>query len=181
MARDASLPLATRGRVLVVCGSGTGAWLLRRLRLAGFDVAAGALNAGDTDEAVARALGLPFVELPPFGTVDEAAEARVAAIAREARAVVVCDTPFGGANLANLRGALAGAPEHVLIVGERDASARDFTGGAAAALLTDALARGAVAVADDPRALSALEEMTGEDMTVEDMTVQETMPERTLP
>jgi iron complex transport system ATP-binding protein len=158
VARDASLPPATRGRVLVVCGSGTGAWLLRRLRLAGFDVAGGALNRGDTDEAVARALDLPFVGLPPFGTVDAAAEESVAALARKARWVVVCDTPFGGANLGNLRGALGAAADRVVFVGG-DAAGRDFTGGCAMALVEDALALGASAVADDQEALELVERM----------------------
>jgi iron complex transport system ATP-binding protein len=156
VARGASLPPATRGRVLVVCGSGTGAWLLRRLRLAGFDVAGGALNGGDTDEAVARALGLPFVGLPPFATVDAAAEESVAALARGARMVVVCDTPFGGANLGNLRGALAAAPDRVVFVGG-DPVSRDFTGGSAAALVAGALGAGATAVADEQEALALVE------------------------
>jgi hypothetical protein len=121
-------------------------------------VAGGALNGGDTDEAVARALGLPFVGLPPFGTVDADAERSVAALARDARVVVVCDTPFGGANLGNLMGALAAAPHRLVFVGG-DPAPRDFTGAAAAALVAGALGAGATPVADDQEALALVERM----------------------
>ncbi len=158
VARDAALPEATRGRILVVCGSGSGAWLLRRLRLAGFDVTAAALNRGDTDEAVARALGIEYVALPPFGAVDERAESTVAGFAADADAVVVAGTPFGGANLGNLRAAAGGPAQRTIVVAARE-QRRDFTGGAADALLADLAARGAVRARDDEEAFEMLERM----------------------
>ncbi len=158
VARDAALPEPTRGRVLLVCGSGSGAWLLRRLRLAGFDVTAAALNLGDTDEAVARALGIPFVVLPPFGEVDQAAEARVAELAAASDAVVVAATPFGRANLGNLRAAARGPSSSTVIVGD-EGQQRDFAGGAADAIITDLTGRGAARARDDEEAYQMVERM----------------------
>ena len=43
--------------------------------MAGFDVVASALNRGDTDEQVARALGAPMVRLAPFGAIEPLAPA----------------------------------------------------------------------------------------------------------
>jgi iron complex transport system ATP-binding protein len=137
--RTDALAPCSRGRVLVVSGAATGSVLLRRLVLDGWDVACGALNRGDTDQAVAAALGLRRVELPPFGGVDAAAEDAVAALAGEADAVVVAPTPFGTANLGNLRAALASSAPVALLPAEGE---RDFAGGEASRLLADAVASG---------------------------------------
>ena len=157
VARDSTLPAPSRGKVLLVCGSGTGSRLMRRLRLAGFEVHAGALNVGDTDEQVARALGVPFVALPPFGAVDETARAQVAQWAGGADLVVVAATPFGGANLDNLRAAL-GAGRPAVIVGG-SAPQRDFTGGEAARMLDDAIGSGTKMPATDEEAFAMIDEM----------------------
>jgi iron complex transport system ATP-binding protein len=157
IARDAALPAPDRGRVLVVSGSGSGAWLLRRARIAGFDVSCAALNVGDTDAEVAGALGLPTVGLPPFAQVDDAAREAVRTAAAGADVVVVAATPFGGANLGNLTAALDGADAtRVVVVGGAD-PARDFAGGAATAALRAALAAGAEPVPTDREAFSSLE------------------------
>lgn len=146
-------------RVHVVGGSGTAARLLRRLVLEGYEVTAGALNAGDTDHEVAVALGLRFVPLPPFAPVDAHAEAEAAALAAVADIVVVSATPFGSANLGNLRSAVgSGAP--IVLVGSLGPD-RDFTNGAAAALWADALASGAVAAATEDDVMDAISEVSG--------------------
>ncbi|MRS12824.1 MAG: ABC transporter ATP-binding protein [Actinobacteria bacterium] len=135
-------PAGTRGAVGLVCGSGSGAQLMRQLVLAGWRVHAGALNKGDVDQSVAEALGAGHVPLPPFGEVDERAEAEVRAAFGRTRCVVVCPTPFGRSNLPNLRAALHGGSPLVL-VGEFD-SDRDFAGGEAGRFWAEAVARGAV-------------------------------------
>jgi iron complex transport system ATP-binding protein len=156
--RDAAVTRAPgRGRVLVVCGASSGAALLRRLVLEGWDVSCAALNRGDTDQAVASALDLPRVELPPFGPVDAAAEERVGEMAASADAVVVAPTPFGVGNLGNLRAAVRHAARTIVV--ETDAE-RDFAGGEAARLLEEARARGAETVAED-RVPETLERLVG--------------------
>jgi iron complex transport system ATP-binding protein len=145
-------------RVLVVSGASTGAALLRSLVLAGYDVSCGALNRGDTDQAVAEALGLPRVDLPAFGPVDEAAENRVGRLASEAEAIVVAATPFGTSNLANLRAAVESAKPVIVI---DTAEERDFARGEARRYLARAASRGALTVADDAEALNALGRMLG--------------------
>ena len=157
VARDASLPAPSRGKVLVICGSGSGARLMRRLRLAGFDVTAGALNLGDTDEQVARALGVPVVALPPFGAMDDAARSRVERLAHASALVVVAATPFGGANFGNLGAALGSGRPAVLIGGPM--SARDFTEGRATHLVDDAIGHGARVVATDEEAFAMIDAM----------------------
>lgn len=145
-------------RVHVVGGSGSAARLLRRLVLEGYEVTAGALNAGDTDHEVAVALGLRFVPLPAFAPVDTHAEAEAAALAAVADVVVVSDTPFGSANLGNLRSAVAGGAP-IVLTGSLGPD-RDFTRGEAAVLWAGALDRGAVTAATEDDVLDAIAEVS---------------------
>jgi iron complex transport system ATP-binding protein len=148
-----------RGRVLLVAGSGTGAGLMRRLTLAGYEVLAAALNVGDVDEGVAAALGLERVTLPPYGSIDPEARLGVAALASRANAVVVTAVPFGSANVENLRVALE-SERPLVLVGE--IAGRDYTGGEATRLWQQALSLAAtVCVPDDATAESALARLLG--------------------
>ncbi|HEY3318197.1 MAG TPA: ABC transporter ATP-binding protein [Coriobacteriia bacterium] len=157
--RDESLSAGRRGpRVLVISGASTGALLLRSLVLAGYDVTCGALNRGDTDQAVAEALGVPRVDLPAFGSVDEKAFRKVERLASEAEAIVVGATPFGTSNLANLRAAVES--DKPLVVVETDEE-RDFAHGEARRYLARAKQRGAVSVKDGEAALQVLGRMLG--------------------
>lgn len=144
----------SRGIVGLVCGSGAGSTLMRQLMLAGYGVTAGALNRGDVDQAVAEALGIDHVTLPPFGEMDGAAEETVRQSFSDARWVVVCPTPFGRSNLPNLRAAL-GSGQPLVLVGEMGAE-RDFSGGEASRLWAEAVARGAVRVAAESDVLATL-------------------------
>jgi iron complex transport system ATP-binding protein len=149
----------TRASVGLVCGAGSGASLMRRLALAGFGLYAGALERGDVDHAVAEALGAVMVDLPAFSGMSEPDERAVLDGYRGCDAVIVCPTPFGGANVANLRAAArAGRP--LVLIGEMDAE-RDFTGGAARRLWDAALEAGAHRVASEQDALDALERLIG--------------------
>ncbi len=134
----------SRGTVGLVCGSGTGIALMRVLMRAGYDVAAGALNRGDVDQAVAEALGARHVALPPFGEIDVEAEEAVRRAYADARCVVVCPTPFGRSNLPNLRAAI-GSGRPLVLVGDMTAE-RDFSGGEATRLWDEAFALGATHV-----------------------------------
>jgi iron complex transport system ATP-binding protein len=148
-------PAGTRGvDVLVVCGAGSGARLLPALIREGHRVRCAALDPGDVDYAVASSLGLRLVELPPFGSVDEAAERAVSEAAGEAEVVVVCDTPFGRSNIGNLRAATS-VDRPVLFVGALTDS-RDFTGGEARELWDAAVSAGAAVLAGDKEALADL-------------------------
>lgn len=163
LVRGQDLAAAPRaGRVGVVCGSGAGAAVMRRLVLAGYEVAAGALNHGDVDQAVADALGIAHEPLPAFASIDDAVESRVRDAYASCERIIVCRTPFGRPNLPNLRAAVE-AEVHVVLVGEMDAG-RDFTGGEAGVLWDRAIADGAVRVATETEALAELQRLTGGDV-----------------
>jgi iron complex transport system ATP-binding protein len=156
--RDGAVePAEAQGRVLLVAGSGSGAALMRRLVLDGWQLEAAALNSGDVDQAVAEALGIEHTVLPPFGAVDDDARRRTASLARAADALLVCAVPFGGGNIANLETVVDAAVERgrpLVLLG--DIEGRDFTHGRARELWHRAVEGGAVVV-PDPEDLVAVE------------------------
>ncbi len=155
--RGADVVRPVRGPVGVVCGSGAAASLLRRLALARIGAHCGALNRGDLDHAVARALNMDLIELPPFAEMDADVEARVMGAYAGCVAVVVSATPFGRANIGNLRAAVtAGVP--IVLVGAMTPD-RDYAAGEARRLWTEALAVGATAVADEAAVMEVIEDI----------------------
>jgi iron complex transport system ATP-binding protein len=145
--------------VLLVSGSGAGAAVMRRLVLEGFEVRAGALAVGDTDQQIAAAIGVPGTELPPYGDMDAMQEAEVSRHAGEADVVVVCATPFGRANVGNLR-AVARLAGRTVLVGRLSAQ-DDFTGGEASRLWDGLVREGALECADAREIVRCVEEVAG--------------------
>lgn len=158
--REGAATGARRGTVFVACGAGSGAALMRRLALAGWAVTAGALNRGDVDQAVAAALSIERVDLPPFGSIGERERERVNALAAAADARVVCELPFGRSNVANLEAVhRAGGP--TVLVGDFLAE-RDFTDGSATRLWDEIVGAGGVVVGDASCVADRLVELLGE-------------------
>jgi iron complex transport system ATP-binding protein len=126
-------PGAGAPRAHVIGGAGRAAEVLRTLAERGFEVTTGVLHLGDTDAAVAERLNLLRVTVPPFSSIDAAAEAECLAMAAAAGMLVVCDPPFGPGNLANLEVALRVAERGVpvFVVEQIPIEERDFTGGEA--------------------------------------------------
>jgi len=155
--RDGAVAPVARGRVLVIGGSGCGSQLMRRLVLAGWDVTAGALNAGDADQVLAEALGVEYARIPPFAPMDADAVRRVALLADAADAIAVSDVPFGHGNADNLRIAAEHAESGTPTVLLGEVEGRDYTDGVAAGLWARALAAGAQSACDVDDAVHQLE------------------------
>jgi iron complex transport system ATP-binding protein len=130
----AGLPSSERAHV--IGGAGRGAAVLRLLAERGFDVTAGVLHAGDTDETVAQRLNLLRVTVPPFSVIDARSANDCRDFIARASLLVVCDAPFGPGNLENLRLALQAAERglRTILVEQIPIEERDFTGGQATAL-----------------------------------------------
>ncbi len=143
----------------VIAGGGSGAELYYALLEAGWRVSTGVLNLLDTDEEIARALGLPHITEQPFSAISEASFQRALELACSAQAVVVADVPFGYGNLRNLELALhaqqRGIPTYLLTT--HPITERDFTDGRATQLWQSLLQSGAQEV----KTLSELLERLG--------------------
>jgi iron complex transport system ATP-binding protein len=138
-------------RAHVVGGAGRGAELIRSLAERGVEVTVGVLHAADSDAFVAEGLNLERVTIPPFSNVDPRSAADCRDMMRRARVLVLCDVPFGPANLENLRLAVeaAEAGMETIVVDQMPIGERDFTGGEATALWERVKARAEVAASPD--------------------------------
>jgi iron complex transport system ATP-binding protein len=156
--RSEGAGVAPRGvRVHVVSGSGTGAAIMRRLVLDGFEVSAGALSSDDTDGAVAGALGLHMREIAPYAAMTAEDEGATHALAAVADVVVAVATPYGPENIGNLR-AVAGRAASTVLVGDITPE-MDFSRGEATALWNALIEAGARTCADPRDLVRCIEEV----------------------
>jgi iron complex transport system ATP-binding protein len=116
----------------VIGGGGHGARVIQTLYVEGFQLTAGVLNEGDTDLSIAQAICREVVAVPPFATIDQLKYEQNQRLATRADCVVVCDMPFGKANLLNL--AAAAEARRLIFIDDTPIEERDFTDGAASAL-----------------------------------------------
>jgi iron complex transport system ATP-binding protein len=144
-------------RVHVLCGGGTGVFLLRRLHIEGAEVTAGVLNEGDTDLAYARSLGIPAVEEAPFSPVGDEAAGKARALMAEADVILISGVPFGEGNLKNLEAVPDDRAGSVVVV--QPEGEWDFSGGRARTRVEGLRERGARLVASDREALEAIREL----------------------
>lgn len=141
-------------RVHVICGGGSGGPVFARLVDAGYEVTAGVINIGDTDQESAETLGIEYVEDAPFSPISETAEIANREFIDRADAVILTDVPFGAGNLANLRCAAYAVDrgKRVAVVGDPERfTERDFMDGEVTRMLTAIMKSGASVLASpDP-------------------------------
>lgn len=159
--------------VHVICGGGSGASLMRRLREEGIPFSAGVVSVGDTDHAVARSLGAPLVEAESYAPISDEAHGRNVEAAKNTRLVAVCDMPVGRGNLRNLEAAAAAQERGVPVVLLRGglplwAERRDYTDGEATRSLERLVERGARPVESVDEIVGLLnEQVSAADVTFE--------------
>lgn len=142
----------------LICGGGTGSFLMEQLVQQGYQVSCGVLNIGDSDWAKARSLGIELVEEVPFQSIKAKTYQKNRRLVEAAEVVVVLAIPFGPGNVGNLSQALEArlAGKTVLLVGDDDISQRDFTGGEATKIYQELLKNGAQVVTHPSQLLSQL-------------------------
>jgi len=145
-------------KVHLICGGGSGSHLLRRLFLEGYEITAGVLNLGDTDQRLAESLGLKVVVEAPFSSIQQERLAENKRLAESSDAVILTNIPFGWGNFSNLETAFwahqKGIP--VLVVDEVPLESRDYTGGKATSLYRQLLQEGAVVTREEDEVIEAL-------------------------
>ncbi|MBO8165386.1 MAG: heme ABC transporter ATP-binding protein [Brevibacillus sp.] len=110
-----SVPPELAGKALhLICDSGRGAPLLRRLHRLGFRLTTGVLTENSPTHAEAVRLGIPAVTEPAFTPIGERAHAENLRLASQADGVIVAPFPLGKGSRKNLEAALAG--KRVLLV-----------------------------------------------------------------
>ncbi|HHX50932.1 MAG TPA: ABC transporter ATP-binding protein [Clostridia bacterium] len=129
-------------RVHLICGGGTGSFIMDRLVQNGYQVSCGVLNIGDSDWSKAKSLGLELVEEAPFTGIRPEIYKKNQRLIQSADVVVVMPIPFGTGNLGNLLQAREAALEgkSLILVGDDQVEKRDFTGGKATRVYRELLA-----------------------------------------
>ena len=131
--------------VHLICGGGTGVFILDRLVQLGYRVSCGIVNIGDTDWSRAKMLGVEVVEEAPFAPISEKTLSMARVLMDKANCIIITPIPFGNGNLSNLQLAVeacqAGKPVLIMV---NDFEKRDFTKGAAKVLVNEMKGLGAV-------------------------------------
>jgi iron complex transport system ATP-binding protein len=146
--------------VHLICGGGWGRPLLRALTARGHRVSAGVLNRGDSDEVLARNLGVRVITIPPFTPVSAQAHEKNTQSACAADVVVVSPHPVGPGNMANLRAAEAAQNKGVPVVLVDPDAVSDHTGGEAREALEDLLQKGAQRFGQNSQVVEFLQNLT---------------------
>ncbi|NLM20225.1 MAG: heme ABC transporter ATP-binding protein [Peptococcaceae bacterium] len=146
-------------KIHLLCGGGSGVYLMEQLHQAGYSVSCGVLNIGDSDWKKAKELQLEVAEEAPFAPIGPAALQVNADLIQKADVIIVLPVPFGTGNLANLQQtaeALRIYGKRVLIVAPSQAGQYDFTGGEAEKLLAQMAAQGALCLPSPQEILESI-------------------------
>jgi len=136
--------------VHVICGGGTGSFLMKMLLEHGYKVTAGVLNILDTDYEGACMLGVDVIVEAPFSPItNESHEVNLKKI-DDVDAVILSNIPFGYGNIKNLEASVTALKKGktVIVVENNSIEERDFTGGIAKALYKELKEKGAIFVND---------------------------------
>ena len=134
-----------KGTVHVVCGGGSGSYLIRLLVEEGYRVTAGVLHMLDSDYETAEAFNIPVVCEAPFSPITDENHQNNLNLMEKADLIIVTDVPFGHFNLKNLEAVktvLEKRKKKVLVVEGEANKKRDFTGGKAEAILDELRRKG---------------------------------------
>ncbi|QDR79089.1 ABC transporter ATP-binding protein [Sporomusa termitida] len=131
-------------RVHVIAGGGCGCPVIRRLATAGFEVSVGVVAEGDSDAEAARIFAEDYVITKPFADNDADAAVANGKLVARADVTVLCSLHVGKNNLGNLDAAMKA--EKLIILEDSPIDGRDYTGGRAAALYRQLLAKHGVKV-----------------------------------
>ena len=107
----------------------------------------GVISPLDSDFEAAQQLGARLVTQAPFAPISRQAYEANLDMMSQSDAVVICKTPFGSGNLANLEAALElNDKSKIYILGLTSMEERDFTSGKATKIMNKLVETGAVPV-----------------------------------
>jgi iron complex transport system ATP-binding protein len=147
-------------RIHLVCGGGTGSFLMTELTRRGYSVTSGVLNVLDTDNETAQELGIPAIREAPFSPISDENYREHLKMITASDLVILSNMPFGKGNIRNLEAVVKALSKgkRILMI-EGDPEKRDFTHGRARGYLMQLREGGATAVQSEEEALSKVESM----------------------
>ena len=124
-------------RVHIICGGGSGSYIIEAFHNKGYEVSCGVLNVGDSDYELCRSLGIKTIAEKPYCEISgEAFDENLLAI-ESADLVVLTDVDIGRSNLKNIEILEHLSSQNLYIVRE---NASDYTGGIGDKIINSLLA-----------------------------------------
>lgn len=144
----------------IICGGGTGSFIMDKLVQLGHRVSCGVLNIGDTDWSRAKMLGLEVIEEAPFAPISKRSLDRNRSYIEKTDCVIITAIPFGKGNIPNLELALDHCKKgNPLIVIEDESEERDFSGGRAREIMEEIKRHGGFIVNNSQAVFDCLNEV----------------------
>jgi iron complex transport system ATP-binding protein len=137
-------------KIHLICGGGTGAFLMEKLIQNNYKVSCGVLNIGDGDWNKARDLGLEIAYEAPFSPISKKALEVNESLIKKSDVIILMPLPFGPGNICNLEqvnNALK-MGKKVIVVGNKTLENRDFTNGKAQIIYNCILDSGAIVASE---------------------------------
>ncbi len=149
-------------RIHIICGGGTGGYLIRTLLDRKFSISCGVLNLLDSDYEIAQHLNVKTVEEAPFSPITKEAFGENLKQIQGSDLVIITDFFVGYGNLKNLEAAEFALKNRIptLIIDSKPIEDRDFTKGLATKYYSELIERGAIIVKSNKEALDRVEAYT---------------------
>lgn len=147
-------------KVHVICGGGSGAYLLKTLSEQGYDLSAGVLNILDTDHDVASQLEIKIAVEAPFSPMTQASYNKNLRLIQRSDIVIVSKFMVGKGNLRNLEAAIEGIRMgKPLVLIDLLGSRYDYTDGEGERLIDILKNEGAIVTSSQDEALNLVKKL----------------------
>ena len=88
--------------VHLICGGGTGEYIIDKLYSQRYNISCGIINEGDSDLELCKNLNINYVSESPFTKFSEKSIRRNKEYIKQSDVIILTDVPIGGGNLANI-------------------------------------------------------------------------------
>jgi len=113
-------------KIHIICGGGTGEYIIEKLYSEKYKISCGILHEGDSDIQVCKSLGLKYISAKPFSEFSINSIEENKKEIKNSDIVIVTDVPIGKYNINNLRMLEEFKEKTIIILHNSD---RDFTDG----------------------------------------------------
>lgn len=89
--------------VHVICGGGTGEYIIQKLYSERYKISAGILNEGDSDLELCRNLNISFVKENPFSVFSDESKIKMMEYINQSDVIIITDVAIGWGNFDNIK------------------------------------------------------------------------------
>lgn len=89
--------------VHIICGGGTGEYIIEKLYSERYNISCGIINEGDSDLELCKNLGINYVSEKPFSTFSENTISKNKEYLNKSNIIIITDVPIGHGNLPNIK------------------------------------------------------------------------------